>query len=521
MRTRIVTWLLLAAVFLLGIANLALLPPFEAFDEANYWSAIQQLADTGRIPRYDDARLSADVTSYPGPEPSSMGQPYRDFFAGSNNVAAVTETGPSHYTPGPELNYESQHPPLYFELMRPVYRAFATLRWPAHFLALRMVNWTIAFIGFGLGVLSTQGVLRRRNYPETILFVPAIWPLLFPQFFDEFTRVTNDTVCFVLISAGWCLAITFIERGASWWRSAGIGVLLGAGLLTKAFFLPVSVGVTLLVLVAAWRTRTLDGAGKALAVPLLAALIGGFWYARALLQTGNVTGAGDFVQLRQYGGLIGATLRTFPSATDLLVRLPVGYGAGLFRMMVGFCWAGTWSFMHPSRVVVLPVVALALIPCALYAWRVRRQDLLALAPVFIVAPVVAGLLYHLAVMLVATGEGSGTPGWFFHLFAGPLSLVLALGWGRRWLMLPLTSYAVLHGAVMAWAQAAFFSGCLPRAGRGEVDLLDAVCVVNVKQLRFLAFPDLAFSTLALGVGALGIAAVVLMIAHRSESSLAH
>src|SRR5260221_5572230 len=80
-------WLILAAVALLGVAHCALLPPFEEYDSVQYWSAIQQLADTGTIPVLGEAHLSADVDSYAGPLPDlSLGFPaagvlYRRFFA--------------------------------------------------------------------------------------------------------------------------------------------------------------------------------------------------------------------------------------------------------------------------------------------------------------------------------------------------------------------------------------------------------------------------------------------------------
>ncbi len=494
-------------MYLFGIAALATLPPFEALDEAEYWSAVQQFSDTGQLPRYGEARVSSDVAAYPGPQPASTGQPYTAFFAAPEGGAGVFTTGPSHYAPGDGINYEAQHPPLFFFLMRPLYRMAASLSWPAHFLLLRLANWTIAFIGFALGALVTQRVLRERDYSGPVLLVPVVWPFLFPQFFCEFTRITNDTVCLAIISLVWWGLVRHLQHGSNWRRSVVLGLLLGAGLLTKAFFLPVTAGVSLLLIVEAWRTRRPGQWAAALVVPLLAVLTGGFWYVHAMILTGNVTGAADFIQVQQQGGVLSSAHKHFPTLLDMLVLAPGLYLAGLLRMVVGFCWAGTWSFMHPSRLLVLPVAVLVLVPCGLYARRVRRADLLALAPVFMVAPVLAGLLYHLATMLAVTGEGSGTPGWFFHIFAGPLSLVLALGWGRRALMLPLVGYAAGFGAVMFWAQMAFFSGCLPRAGRGEVNLLDAVCLVNAGHLRLLAFPELAFFSEILGAALLLAAAL--------------
>lgn len=463
MTLRLANFLILAAVFCFGLATLALLPPFEAFDEADYWSVIQDYADTGVLPGLADARVSEDAVGYAGPLPASSGQPYAAYFAGKPAAPA----GPTRFRPSVVPNYEAQHPPLYFVVMRPVYVVAAGLRWPGHFFVLRLANWMLAFAGFAIGALTTQGILRRRG--AKTLFLPLIWPLLFPQFFEEFTRVTNDTLCLLIMSLVWWRLMTPAKE-----RGVGIGVLLGLGLLTKAFFLPVTFGVVAFLAVAAGR--------QAVAAGLIAAALGGWWYGLAALNTGHVTGASDFIQARVHFGW----------------DMPGLYLAGMLRMLLGFCWAGSWSFVHPARVLFLPVILLFLLPCLRYA-RLAGRDLAALAPVFIAAPVLAGLLYHLAVMVASTGVGGGTPGWFFHIFAGPLSLVLAVGWQR--FLWPLLVYAGVLDGILAWMQAAFFSGCLPRAGRGAVDLLGARCVLDVHALGFLTFPDAAIVSVGLALAA--------------------
>jgi len=484
------TRLLLLAIYLFGIAALAISPPFEGFDEAQYWSAIQQTADTGHLPRYGQARIARDAQDYPGPLPASAGQPYAGW-----TLAPLG--GPTHYAQGATLNYEAQHPPLYFLLMAPLYRLAAGLNWPAHFLILRLASWTLAFAGFCAGALATQAILRRRGHALPITLLPMAWPLLFPQFFEEFTRITNDTLCLALIGALWWLLAAQLNA-ATTWRGAVIGLVLGLGLLTKAFFLPLTLGVTLLLLAAEPRPKTL-------LAPALALLLGGWWYVHAWLATGNLTGASDFVELRQHGGFLQNLRAHFPTVLDLCLRAPALYLSGLLRMLLGFCWAGSWSFVHPPRPLEAPVIVLALLPCALYTRRVRRWDFIALAPVFMVAPVLAGLLYHLAMMLAATGQGAGTPGWFVHLFSGPLSLVLALGWPRWRLMAPLVAYTLALDALLAWCQIAFFSGCLPRAGQGAVHPMAAACFVNFQHLAVLAYPELGVACLALGLAALLLA----------------
>src|ERR1700674_1909982 len=78
--------LLLLAVALAGIAHVAFLPPFEGFDETNHLAYIQQIAETGTIPRYGVDRVSVDIEQYSGPRSfdQTAGRTYRAFFNGSS-----------------------------------------------------------------------------------------------------------------------------------------------------------------------------------------------------------------------------------------------------------------------------------------------------------------------------------------------------------------------------------------------------------------------------------------------------
>src|SRR5215813_2726723 len=192
-RCTVAFWLILAAVALLGIANCALLPPFEEYDSVQYWSGIQQVADTGTIPVLGKAQISADVDAYTGPRTFDQrpglpfnGRLYRDFFAGTG---ILPEPASRHYQPGPHGNYEGQQPPLYFVALAPAYLLARDWSWPSHMLFLRLVSWGFAFVGFAAGTVASAQVLRKmRTAPSLILLLPA-WPLLFPEFIADMARL--------------------------------------------------------------------------------------------------------------------------------------------------------------------------------------------------------------------------------------------------------------------------------------------------------------------------------------------
>ena len=57
METRPFFMFYLLALLFMGLAYLAILPPFEGFDETAHYSSIRQIADTATIPLYGSISL--------------------------------------------------------------------------------------------------------------------------------------------------------------------------------------------------------------------------------------------------------------------------------------------------------------------------------------------------------------------------------------------------------------------------------------------------------------------------------
>ena len=84
--------LLLLSSLILGLAQAALMPPFEGFDEHGHYSYIQQVAETGHWPRLNE-RMSKDVDDYlalaPGPDSIPRQWSHHDFFQAQPGVIAA------------------------------------------------------------------------------------------------------------------------------------------------------------------------------------------------------------------------------------------------------------------------------------------------------------------------------------------------------------------------------------------------------------------------------------------------
>jgi hypothetical protein len=503
--TRAAGWvsaLLLLATALVGLAHIAFLPPWEGFDETAHWSYIQELADTGHPPRYGVDGLSRDTDAYSGPFAYSGAAPfdrtgrltYRSY---RESGARPILGGATRYAGNASGNWQSQHPPLYYALMAPLYRLTHGWRWVDQLFALRLASFALAYLGLVAGVLATGRL--SKSFGVWAAPIAAAWPFLFPQFFPEFARLGNDSLCLLCMGAAWT-ALTRILSGPGGWGSAlALGLALGAGLLAKAFFLPIGAGVAAL-LIARWWTG-----GRRPALVLQAALagvvalaIGGWWYVEKRLETGSLTGSDEFIRLHQAGG-----------ARLLLENFSAGeFVHGLLALPGTFLWAGTWSLARlPEIWLVAPALLLA-IPAVDYLRALpRRKDVLTWAPVALAAPMLAGLVYHVFVWMA--GTSAETPGWYLHILAAPLGLGVAIGWRRPRALAILTGLTGLY-TLAAWAfQLSMFSGCAAKIGSDKhYSLAGAGCFVDAHVLRQLAHPLAGGVALLAGV-ACALAAALL------------
>lgn len=503
--------LILLAVLLLGFAHVAFLPPFEGFDEPAHLSYIQQIADTGTIPLFGTARISTDVAGYSGPASYATRNPpfdengpratYRRYFA--MQLPALPAHVARAFMPGRGDNvdngdnYEAQHPPLYYIALTPFYRLANDWSWQDLLLLLRSVSWTIAFAGFAIGCRATQSWLAARGATAGAMLAMAVWPLLFPEFFPEMARLGNDCLCLLLAGLAWKLLLDLLQKpGAR--LSALLGLVLGLGLLTKAFFLPITAGAAATLFYAAWQQRDrrlLLDAGLML---LVASLIGSGWYIHEFVRTGVFTGSYDLITNSQQGSLF-SRMGNF-SLYAFLHGIAVTFGT--------FAWAGTRSFGRLPDIFTLPVVILLLLP--LFDWLrslLQRRNGIAMAPLFVAGAMFGGMMFHMLNQITVVPPGPGSAGYYFHILAGPIGLAFALGWQRPRILGALVIYALLFHGVTWFTQLSMFSGCAFLAGSYRYLQFDPMsCLIDPARLAILAEPWLGAILLAaaLTAGALAL-----------------
>jgi 4-amino-4-deoxy-L-arabinose transferase-like glycosyltransferase len=488
------TRFILVAVTLIGIAYIALLPPWEGFDEYAHWSSIQQIADTRTLPYYGHAYISADVNAYAGPMPYNSIAPFSE--AGRETYRSFRERGGrsveepaiSRYRPGVEINWEAQHPPLFYLLMVPVYEMTKAFGWVHHLFVLRLAAWVLAVAGLAVGAIATERIVGKEEPAAGPIM--AGFPFLIPQFFPEMARVGNDSLCLFFMGIAWALTVWLLRRDARLYQSFALGMVLGLGLLTKAFFLPISAGIGALLAIRWWRDRSLCKARDLLAVVAIASLVGGWWYVRNYMLYGSFVGANDFLQANGGIGFWEGMRHNF----SIIVFL-----RGLVTLAVTFSLGWTWSLVWaPEMLFAIPLTLLAV---TIGPWLLRLRDMEPLdwAPAIIVGPFLLGLFAHL-LYGIAIGRLIWTPGWYLHVVAAPIAFAMVRGWRTPRLNVFLLVASVGAMAVVWGLQLSLFSGCSTKSGALKYYSFEGSdCIVDPIMLGVLTIPVLSAIAIALAI----------------------
>lgn len=172
------------------------------------------------------------------------------------------------------LTYEDWQPPLYYLLQTPAYR-LANGSPPA----MRMVS---VLLGAGVVVLAYLIARQVFNGRVWLALAAAVFVAFLPQHLAILGSVNNDSLAELLIAATLFILVIPWPDDPPPDRALGLGLLLGAGFLTKgtAYLLAPVAGI--FILARYWaRWRPLARALVLVFAPAL--LLGGLWWARNTL----------------------------------------------------------------------------------------------------------------------------------------------------------------------------------------------------------------------------------------------
>lgn len=522
---RIFPALYMLTLFLIGLGYLAILPIFEGFDENAHYSSVRQIADTGTIPIYGASFLDKEVTDYQGPSPYGSlappfdeGMTYSKFFSQphlfEHYLLDYRKSSASSYRPSQDQNWQAQHPPLYYIVLAPLENITENVSFVSRIFLLRLSSFLLALAGVLLGFFASRDPKKSLKADPTVIGF-LFYPLVLPMFFPEFTRIGNDSLCLFLVGAIAFLLSKWMKDENDKKLSLAIGFVLGLGLLTKAFFIPITVALGVFLLVRIFLDKRQPTTRfwpwqNFLLILLPAILIGGGWYIYKFLAFGTIIGSADSIQLANQGGLVANMKKNFSL---------YGVVRGLVVTLVSYSWAGTWSLTRMPALLHIPLLGLAAWGFGASVLKLMHRPFTDMAwlPVLLFGAFGGGFLYHVIISVAINGNGN-TPGWYLHILMPWVAPVLGIGLcfilnnpRTKPFLIGLLLYAALFQLMALWSQLALFTGCATKsddkyyAFSGHAFCLDQIPVL-MDRLSVLGWPIFA----AVGFGG-GMICILLLI----------
>ncbi len=432
-----------------------MLPLWEGYDEWAHFAVVRRAA-AGELLVDRNATVPLDVEASLDLAPVPFEMRYRPAPAATEDVfwrlaepqraeraAAFAALPPEwQHREGRLKAYEALQPPLYYWLMAPALKLAGGADLGTQVMVLRWLSCLLASLAIPLVFLTGRAVFRDDLLAVGCAAVAAAMP----GFALDVARVGNDCLAVVLFSA---LIWLTVERRPAW----AIGVVLGLGLLTKAYFLAAIPAL----LVCEWRRVR-----RLAAIFGIAAAIAGWWYARNLLTTGTLAGLSESVMLR------GTT------AGEMVSRAThINWIKAIDGTLLSHLYFGGWSSLTArSWMYHVFYVAIAASGTGLLAGFFRSKARQAGRPVPLVAFYVCfwiGQLYNIALLHLSKGVAVSM-GWYLYAVAGAEIVLCVEGLRRsRWalaggvVLFSLLDLYTVHGLSLP-----YYSGIVAHKANGGI-----------------------------------------------------
>ncbi len=348
LNTRSFILLLLGLFLVRGIQIQCLYPPLEGPDEYQHIAYLVYLNEEHHPPVYGQAWVPLSLY------PNLVANPHSDYdWQQTKNIGTLRyeefyDNQPVVTSDTKVALYQAQHPPLYYELVSPLFI------WIQNTFGFRDAVYALRLLNIGLAGLAMLGLLTplRFLFKDDGLFRPVALAIsLSPMFMIYVSRIANDALALAFVGAAVYLLMRL--HTARWPHASAllVGSLLGLGTLAKMItvsLLPVAL-VYLLFMASCgkskWRTvgisaLALIGAYLAFALPYFVQNIQ--LYGMPLISQETIRNARNGKSLLDSLREIRAEhLRIF------LVQLLVEQNL----------WLSGWSFLRPDKLFV-----------AIYSW---------------------------------------------------------------------------------------------------------------------------------------------------------
>jgi 4-amino-4-deoxy-L-arabinose transferase-like glycosyltransferase len=455
----------------------AALPLWEGFDEWAHFAVIQRMALRGELlvsrqsPISREIEASLKLAPVPWelrylPPPSLTDDAYWHLPAderGGREAAfhSLPRSWASEDAAGGLTAYEALQSPLYYWIAAPLARASRNADLGTRVLLLRWLSIAIASLVVPFSFLVGRCVFRS---PSLALGCAAVVAAM-PGFMIDVARIGNDCAAVALLTLLTWLIVESVDDEWRYARALYVGIVLGLGLLTKAYFLAAVPPVALLLIYEAWRAR--GGRLRAFLGVLIAGVasfsIAGWWYVRNLLTTGTLSGMGEAAVLHQ----------TMSQASILRRAGEIHWLVPIDAILLSHLWFGGWSSLTiRSWMYHLFYVVIALAAIGLVRLR-RRPDILALVALY--ATFWVAQLYN--ALLLFVGQGVATSmGWYMYaVVAAEVALCVAglraispASWRRQVSLAGVLLFVLLDLYTLQGVAIPYYTGLIAHRSNGSL-----------------------------------------------------
>lgn len=432
-RARIAVLLLTAAFFFRGLfLNLAL-PYGDPLDEIFHYGYASYFAETGRVPRGEEASVAVECfrpfawlprsTSFPGPR-----QSWKEFSSLSHSERTQRRAEAFRFIPAQRRgfvapNYETQQPPL----------AYLAVGWLLTILSRAPLDQRLLALRIAASALAASAVplvyaFFRRLFPKPSAVAASVAFVAFPGVGSFVGRFTNDALALPLVAALLLLFLDISQGRFSRRRAVALAIWLALGCWTKLYVLLLLPMAPVVSFLATRKARGVTFA-RSVGASLAAFLLFCPWMLFQHARTGDWWGLTETKQAVQEGVTALDRLRALAGA--LTPRSAIIFGRT-------FLWPGTWSAMGAPRTIAVPLVLvlllLFLVPGLTAAPRSRRRQRAWLAAAVSLVLLGAGYLLHAGTFAAVArrlghAPSGGPEGWYLLILL-PVVLTAGAVFGR-------------------------------------------------------------------------------------------
>ncbi|MCA9899449.1 MAG: glycosyltransferase family 39 protein [Anaerolineales bacterium] len=277
----------------LGVGYMLATPPLESSDEYKHYPVVQFIQAEGKLPVLDPEN--------PGLWLQEGAQPplYYGLMAALTSWIDTSDLPEIHQTNKHAfVGNPNQIGNKNLILHQPEKEQFP---WQGSILAIYVIR--LASIGLGLGTVWLTAVLGQQLFSSQVGLLAAALTAFNPMFLFISAAVNNDSLSVFLGTLGLLLMVRLWQQQPNprlaWWRYAGLGFVLGLGILTKLSLAGLLALTGLMLFWLAWRKKQwqLFWIGGPLVLGT-AVLLTGWWFWRNLSLYHDLTGLSAFIAVQ-------------------------------------------------------------------------------------------------------------------------------------------------------------------------------------------------------------------------------